>query len=381
MLTFLLRRVCRVMLLPLLILSAMVGSLVLLVLALVCTSVGALEFYRLKVARVIAEYWFSFGACLLEACGTEIEVPVMDLSSDRIVVLMNHNNRVDWMFFWCILARCGRCGDVCVVLKDSLKKVPFFGWAMQAFCFVFLSRKSKHTDLSRISLLRRNRKSKCVLLVYPEGTDLSESNVAKSQAFAKTKGLEPWKNVLIPKIEGARAAIAALKPSIVVDVTVRFDSQTRPTEVDLLLRGKVPKKVIYRCRTFQAKDVPSGDKSLFEKWLMELWADKELFLEKDINAYEAWTKTHWATKDSDRLKDDTNKNFKIMPLPMKAYVKTFVVNAASVSLFTWALFFRQQASDFRLFCLCLCGLWHTITIVLGGLDNILQAPALEKITL
>jgi lysocardiolipin and lysophospholipid acyltransferase len=94
-----------------------------------------------------------------------------------------------------------------IILKKTLKLIPFFGWAMQCLLFIFLSR-NRENDLPHIanSLLYLLTSSytevaPCILY-FPEGTDLSESNKKKSNEFAESKNLPPLKYVLYPKTAG-----------------------------------------------------------------------------------------------------------------------------------------------------------------------------------
>ena len=338
------------LLLPLLLISAFMGSLLLLVMAIACISVGAHEFYRTHASKLVKVPWFTFAAALLEL-STTIEVEAMDLEK-RTVLLCNHNNRVDWMFFWCLIARCGRQGDLCILLKDSLKEAPFFGWAMQAFCFVFLSRRSKDVDLAKIAAnLAVRRHENLVVLVYPEGTDLSSENVKKSQAFGKT--LDPpfiWSNVLIPKPTGARMAIHSLEPDAVYDLTVKFHSDQRPTEDDLLFYGIAPSRVQYQVQRY---DKVPGTKDDFDKWLKARWARKEDVL----------------SSSDFKLKPP------LLPVPKRAYTAALIGWPLAMVLFFTGLWYRR---DLRLATLVLCVLWHLITNIFGGLDAILLAPAIQS---
>ena len=47
------------------------------------------------------------------------------------LVICNHRTRVDWVFLWCLCLRQGQLSGLKIVLKDSLKGIPGFGWAAQ----------------------------------------------------------------------------------------------------------------------------------------------------------------------------------------------------------------------------------------------------------
>eukprot|EP00629_Pelagomonadales_sp_RCC1024_P006758 CAMPEP_0119262132 /NCGR_PEP_ID=MMETSP1329-20130426/1951_1 /TAXON_ID=114041 /ORGANISM="Genus nov. species nov., Strain RCC1024" /LENGTH=234 /DNA_ID=CAMNT_0007261745 /DNA_START=52 /DNA_END=753 /DNA_ORIENTATION=+ len=190
----------------------------------------AIGSYR-DVARAVRWWWFSFAGALLELGGARYVVtgadPPAEHGSDRVVlVISNHHCRLDWMFLWPLAARHGRAGGVHITLKDALKHIPLFGWAMQAFGFAFLSRVDRAGDVEQIrARLGRGTKAPLWALIFPEGTDLSESNVRKSRNYGRS--LDPpraWDRVLIPRGAGAAAAVEALGDRLdaVYDVTLAY---------------------------------------------------------------------------------------------------------------------------------------------------------------
>lgn len=50
---------------------------------------------------------------------------------EAALIICNHRTRVDWMFLWVLCLRQGQLSGLKIVLKESLKGVPGFGWATQ----------------------------------------------------------------------------------------------------------------------------------------------------------------------------------------------------------------------------------------------------------
>ena len=224
--------------------------------------------YR-AVARFVEWAWFTLAAALIEWwMGVRIEVTgAPDHHSDRVVVLMsNHPCRLDWMFLWSLATRRAWAGSLCIALKAPLKSAGPFGWAMQAFLFVFLTRSSRDADLAS---LRRTLADavRCrrpiAFLIFPEGTDLSQTNLAKSHAHAAAKGLPRYEHVLHPRAAGLAAALQTLWPSLdaLYDVTVSYDlhpeavaeraagrGDGRPSEKSLM-HGTLPRVVRVHVRS------------------------------------------------------------------------------------------------------------------------------------
>lgn len=74
--------------------------------------------------------------------------------------------------------------DFRVILKESLRSVPIYGWAMQIMMYIFVSRKREEDIpyLRKILSYLVCTGHSPSLLLFPEGTDLNESNKKKSNA-------------------------------------------------------------------------------------------------------------------------------------------------------------------------------------------------------
>jgi len=258
--------------LTLLITTALVGSVFLLLPPAVVLLPHGLKALYASYASRVAWWWFSCAAAAIELIGgVRYEISGDDLAKlkdARVLVVCNHHCRLDWLYLWPLVARHGRCGALHVTLKDSLRSAPFFGWATQAFGFAFVSRKDRAGDLEVIRSSLSGRTPLWALL-FPEGTDLSESNVAKSQQHgaALTPPIE-WSRVLIPRSAGLTAAIAAVEPDAIYDVTIAYDNDGRPDEPSMLA-GRFPRRVLVRVDRVAR---PPRDA---KRWLFERWALKE----------------------------------------------------------------------------------------------------------
>ena len=252
----------------LLVTTALVGSTLLLPPA-ILLPLGFKKLYA-KYASVIAWWWFSCAAAAIEVVGNvKYEIAGDDVGDDeKVLVICNHHCRLDWLYLWPVVVRHGRCGALHVTLKDSLRSAPFFGWAMQAFGFAFVSRRDRAGDLDVIQSSLAGRTPLWALL-FPEGTDLSASNVAKSQKHGAT--LKPpikWSHVLVPRAAGFAAAVEAMGSPVIYDLTIAYDNDGRPDEPSMLA-GRFPSRVIVRVDRFTR--TPRDAK----KWLFERWALKE----------------------------------------------------------------------------------------------------------
>jgi len=250
--------------------------------------------------------WLSGASALLERCaGVNICTSGDDVPChDRVVlIVLNHHCRLDWMFFWPVAHRLRLLegGMLKIALKENLRSAPFFGWAMQAFLFIFLRRNDRDGDLARLRASLEHATAhgdRHALLIFPEGTDLSPTNVELAQTFAKQKGKAAYKHVLHPRAAGFCEAMSALGGALdaVYDVTVRYDNHAkmiasddpRPNEASCLFRGHWPTHVHCHIERVDVRTivgdamggdgVPKDPLAISERsatWLQEAWARKE----------------------------------------------------------------------------------------------------------
>lgn len=98
----------------------------------------------------------------------------MKITGDRVafgeaaLIICNHRTRVDWMFLWCLCLRHGQLSGLKIVLKESLKGIPGFGWATQvnAAAVTGNSVVSPQVDGARQSVVRMYHES--VVCMYHE---------------------------------------------------------------------------------------------------------------------------------------------------------------------------------------------------------------------
>ncbi|KAL1524468.1 hypothetical protein AB1Y20_019362 [Prymnesium parvum] len=324
----------------------------------------------------IAALWFTLASALIEWLGgTRVVVRGNGASpvppDERVSLLIcNHHCRLDWMYLWCFCARLAICRRLKIALKAPLKKVPFFGWAMQAFFFVFLTRGDKESDLSR---LRRNLEhcmaaGPMALLIFPEGTDLSPTNLAVSHKHAASHGLPQYSHVLHPRTAGFVSCVLTLGDRLdaVYDLTITYEnhpsvaasSDPRPAEGHLIA-GTPPRGVHVFAERFERSQLPSAEPAL-KQWLVERWAMKEAALGRPSSSSQALA-------EDEHVRDGMRSEYRC----------SLAVGALSFLLFLWGL---SRSIYAWVYLLAGCALFVIITWA-GGLDNFelwLCAPARNK---
>lgn len=256
------------------------------------------------IANAVAGAWFTFASALIEKLA-RVRLSVSGDSGPRpagervAILICNHNCRLDWLFLWPLACRMLCAGRLKIALKDDMKKLPLFGWAMQAFLFIFLSRRNKPLDLERIgtvlSYLVEERAEPILLLVFPEGTDLSPASLARDAAFiarataAGAPAERPYRHVLHPRTAGFTHAVKTLgnRLDAVYDATISYERHpdearvgARPSE-KTLLRGTFPRTVSVHVERFGKTSLPPlDDEEAVGAWLNGRWAAKEAMLER-----------------------------------------------------------------------------------------------------
>ena len=252
--------------------------------------VSVRKFYRHWMAT-LQLILFGFTGFLLEVvCGIRMTVTgseeLLERLLDQPMLIANHRTRLDWLFIAFFALRLRRLSALKIALREDIKYIPFIGWGVQSFLFPFISRTDKSKDLATIRntleyLTAIQHPRGCSLLLFPEGTDLSKSNLAKSQAAQEAKGLPVWSNVLLPRTAGFCEALQTLRNlnaiDSLVDITigyVDFQPFERPSEL-CLWSGRVPREVHIHAEYMRWSDLPVEDQP---EWLLQRFKKKEELL-------------------------------------------------------------------------------------------------------
>ncbi|XP_063160486.1 lysocardiolipin acyltransferase 1 isoform X3 [Candoia aspera] len=194
--------------------------------------------YRWITDRVVAT-WLTLPVALLEMVFGAKVVITGDgfIPGERSVIIMNHRTRMDWMFLWSCLLRCSYLRLEKICLKSSLKGIPGFGWAMQVAAFIFIQRKweeDKHHFENMLDYFCDIHEP-LQLLIFPEGTDLTDETKARSDTFAEKNGLQKYEYVLHPRTTGFTFIVDRLRDG----ETMEFMKQCLAVVMDCMKASKL----------------------------------------------------------------------------------------------------------------------------------------------
>ncbi|KAF4979728.1 hypothetical protein FZEAL_4123 [Fusarium zealandicum] len=221
---------------------------------------------------------------------------------ERLVLIANHQIYTDWLYLWWVAYANapGMHGHIYIILKESLKYIPFIGWGMMFYSFIFMSRKMA-TDQPRLAYRLKKLKQPKIdpngriyldpmwLLLFPEGTNLSNNGRRKSAAWAAKTDLKDPEHVLLPRSTGMFFCLNELKGTMdyVYDCTVAYEGIPRGGYGEqyfglnsTYFQGRAPKSVNFHWRRFRIADIPLDDQKKFDLWLREQWYQKDALMEE-----------------------------------------------------------------------------------------------------
>ena len=208
----------------------------------------------------------------------------------RLVLMANHQLYTDWMYLWWIAYTNKMHGRIYIILKESLKNLPIFGWGAQFYNFIFLSRKWE-TDRYRFKRALnhlKNPQDPMWLLIFPEGTNLSAVTREKSKAWSNKAGIQDMKHQLLPRTTGLQFCLQELRQTTnwLYDCTIAYEGVPKGmygqdifTLRSSFFEGRPPKSVNMYWRRFRISEIPVDNDQAFARWLNNRWREKDYILE------------------------------------------------------------------------------------------------------
>ena len=156
---------------------------------------------------------------------------------ERIVLMGNHQLYTDWFYMWWIAYTSDMHGHICIILKESLKYVPFIGPGSMFFGFIFMARnwaKDKSRLQHRLQKLKAQHSGPLSgtqsldpmwLLIYPEGTNLSANTRKGSAKWAEKQNIADFRHLLLPRSTGLHFCLQELAGTVdwVYDCTTAYE--------------------------------------------------------------------------------------------------------------------------------------------------------------
>ncbi|KAK3202389.1 hypothetical protein GRF29_161g1026955 [Pseudopithomyces chartarum] len=222
------------------------------------------------------------------------------LFPERLVLVANHQIYTDWIYLWWVAYTSKMHGHLYIILKESIKYIPVLGTGMMFYGFIFLSRKwakDKERFQYRLRKLSASHKGPMAgssfldpmwLLIFPEGTNLSDNGRVSSKKWADKNGIDDLRHAMLPRSTGLLFCLQELEETVdyMYDCTVAYEGVPRGqygqdlfTLRSTYFEGRPPKSVHMHWRRFAIKDIPTHDDKVFSDWLLARWREKDDLLE------------------------------------------------------------------------------------------------------
>ncbi|CEH12879.1 Lysophosphatidic acid acyltransferase LPAAT and related acyltransferases [Ceraceosorus bombacis] len=235
----------------------------------------------------------------------------------KSVWMSNHQVYTDWLYLWNVAYFADLADSIIIILKDSLKWIPFVGWGMIFFRFIFLSRSwskdqatlGRHLRfMSSGANTKRSTASKLLLLIFPEGTLVSKLTRPTSRAFAEKQRFADCRNLLLPRSTGIlfclRELLAQTPDLKLVDFTIGYPGippagygQSYYTLRSIFMQGVSPPYVHLHLRVSDAQSVPLGVVTPIKNSSGETTGVQDA-MDEEKAAFDVWLREdRWRKKD------------------------------------------------------------------------------------
>jgi 1-acyl-sn-glycerol-3-phosphate acyltransferase len=245
-----------------------------------------------KVAITIAENWILFnnvGLILTRKIALSVSgIDTLDREAWYLVIA-NHQSWVDIPVLQKVLYH--KIPFLKFFLKKELIWVPFLGQAWWALDFPFMKRYSNDTIRKHPHLKGKDMEITRKACEKFKDNPVSIMNFTEGTRFTKAKHNRqesPFKNLLRPKAGGVGFVLSAMgdQLSTILDITIAYP--LGPPNFWDFLCGRV-KRIDVQVRQFAITPDLLGDymddeeyRVRFQKWLNDLWEEKDLLLERTI---------------------------------------------------------------------------------------------------
>ncbi|RCH95119.1 hypothetical protein CU098_007294 [Rhizopus stolonifer] len=193
---------------------------------------------------------------------------------EKLIMIANHQIYADWIYVWFLAYLSKAHGSLKIMLKYSLSLVPIYG-----------IRKLEYDKDNIINNLQKTKKRNrpLWLVLFPEGTVISDDARQKSKNYATKLHMDDFKFTLLPRTTGLMLCRDTLDNSVewLYDLTIAYpgiEPGENPEDVMTMKRifceGNGPHKIHIHIRRYRLDTLPSGTEN-FTQWLLERWAEKD----------------------------------------------------------------------------------------------------------
>eukprot|EP00211_Chloroparvula_japonica_P005342 CAMPEP_0119122180 /NCGR_PEP_ID=MMETSP1310-20130426/2506_1 /TAXON_ID=464262 /ORGANISM="Genus nov. species nov., Strain RCC2339" /LENGTH=360 /DNA_ID=CAMNT_0007111799 /DNA_START=49 /DNA_END=1128 /DNA_ORIENTATION=+ len=197
--------------------------------------------------------------------------------SESGLFMCNHRTRYDWVYLWKYYHALHRTSQMRIALKNDMRFIPAFGWCLQLFAFLSMTRKWEVDRENIANYFDSWRRSGFAgqLIFFAEGTDLSPGNKKRGHAYADKMGLPRYEYLLHPRTAGFKHCVQMGRGHLgaVYDATIAYGGDIPKRDLDWLF-GHYPTDIYIHVERHALEDLPETDEGLAQ-WCQERFAAKE----------------------------------------------------------------------------------------------------------
>ncbi len=197
------------------------------------------------------------------------------LPGENAILLSNHRMMTDIPLLLDFTYNYRRLDNLKWFVKDSIKYMPGIGWGMYFMDCLFIKRNWDRDQSSIEKVFHRiiTDKVPIWLVIFSEGTRATPSKIARSQSYAREKGLPILNHVLLPRTKGFVASVQGLGDHLqaIYDITIGYDP--RPITVWEWVTGRHARFRLHMKR-YPVAALPREANAL-SAWVMERFGEKD----------------------------------------------------------------------------------------------------------
>lgn len=178
---------------------------------------------------------------------------------DRVLLLANHQSWVDILILYAAFKV-----PLTFIMKSSLRRIPFLGWAFRIFRFPLIERKTTDRSAWKKPILDFiERGVVCPLVLFPEGTRYNQEKARRSK----------HPHLLNPHVDALQLVLPHYER--VIDVTIKYEQ----TDISVirLLQGRI-KHVQLTVKDVTSNLPAQQTRSSLYRTLNAIWEEKSALL-------------------------------------------------------------------------------------------------------
>lgn len=249
---------------------------------------------RFRFTRSIKRYWLNITVSIFQFF---LPAPIYVsynkdiLLKNRLIIISNHLTNWDWLILLVVLKELKMYDQLCIIMKESLKKIPLFGYGMKCFGYIFLKRNwIQDSSILHDGIYDLKKKNNFQILIFPEGTFLDQESHEKLNEYSEKHKIiineeiyKPY-NSLIPRTRGINEIRDALSGRLegIIDITMFITPYKRHLAdqysfTNILFKKVEPPRFMFIID--EIKDIRSKD------WLYQTFSKKEKFLSELVHLH------------------------------------------------------------------------------------------------